>query len=64
MTEYRKGVTLSTETEYWHVELGGGEVAYPFPSVEAATRFAQGHTHRAPVIRFPDGRRWNGKEWL
>ncbi|ATW60668.1 hypothetical protein SEA_BLACKMOOR_66 [Mycobacterium phage Blackmoor] len=61
---YRKSLTLSTESEYWFVELGSGDSEYPFPSVAAATRFGQGHTHRAPVIRYPDGRRWNGKEWV
>ncbi|AHJ88724.1 hypothetical protein PBI_RHYNO_66 [Mycobacterium phage RhynO] len=70
--EYRKSITHSTETDYWHVDMGprdhlNGPGSYPFPTVEAATRFAQSHKARDPhrdiVIRYPDGRCWNGKEW-
>lgn len=39
---------------------------YQFPTIEAATRFSQGHIERgrSVVIRFPDGRAWDGKGWV
>ncbi|AFQ97374.1 hypothetical protein FGG47_gp28 [Mycobacterium phage Rebeuca] len=79
MTEYRKGIALDTETEYHHVEMGpipglpswhtsAQPSRWPFPSLTAATRFAQAHKAKEPqrevVIAYPDGRRWNGKEWV
>ncbi|BBC53782.1 hypothetical protein PBI_JF4_67 [Mycobacterium phage JF4] len=69
-----------TETEYWRVQMGPipdrprwhqalyAKQSYSFPSVEAATRFAKAHKEKDPgrdiVIEYPDGRRWNGKEWV
>ncbi|ASZ75502.1 hypothetical protein KIW74_gp26 [Mycobacterium phage Kimona] len=77
--EYRRDVPVSTESEYWTVEMGPipdrprwhqglyAHQAYQFPSIEAATRFAQTHKIRDPgryiVIEYPDGRRWNGQEF-
>ncbi|ASJ79582.1 hypothetical protein SEA_GEMMA_71 [Mycobacterium phage Gemma] len=69
----------STETEYWNVHMGPkpGLPAWhvltqpsrtPFPTLEAATRFAKAHKQIDPtrdiVIEYPDGRKWNGKEWV
>ncbi|AGK87546.1 hypothetical protein M045_gp67 [Mycobacterium phage HINdeR] len=65
--EYRKAVPLST-AEYWWVDLGrlnslneGG--SWPFPTREAAYRFAGAHkalaaeegTDREVTVREPDG---------
>jgi hypothetical protein len=59
---YRRTVEVDRDKDYWHVELI--DASYPFPSVEAATRFAQGHTDRKPVIVYPDGRVWDGKRFV
>lgn len=69
--EYRKKVKLDPNTEYYFVEMGelnrlNGGASYPFPSLEAAERFAESHKiiakqnygiDRDIVIRFPDGTR-------
>lgn len=74
-------ITLVTgQDEYWHVDMGPipdkpewhrqmyASQSYPFPTVEAATGFAQAHKEKYPgrevLIRFPDGRRWDGKQWV
>jgi len=75
--KYRRTVELDRDAEYHYVELGpipgkpgwheqAKPSSYAFPSVEAATRFAQGHKEpgRSVLIRFPDGRGWNGKAWV
>lgn len=51
-------------TPAWHEQAKPS--SYPFPSVEAATRFAQGHYEpgRTVIIRFPDGRQWDGMKWI
>ena len=78
MNEYRKAVELDGDQEYWFVSMGpiprlknwafNTPVNYPFPSVEAATRFAQMHKglnpDRVVTIDYPDGRRWDGKQWI
>jgi hypothetical protein len=44
-----------------------GPGSYQFPTLAAATRFAQTHKAKAPQrrieIHFPDGRVWDGKQW-
>jgi hypothetical protein len=52
--KYRRTVALDRETDYWHVRMGrrdhlNGPASYPFPSVGAATRFAQ--VSRIPIDR-------------
>lgn len=70
--EYRKAIQLSSETEYWFVEMGPvpdrpawhQEVyrhnRYPFPTEFAAFRFAASHKRRDPnrdiAVRCPDGK--------
>ena len=64
MPEYRKSIPLDANTEYWFVELGvlsarHGGASYPFPSYEAARKFAFAHKRRdidrdVSVI-YPDG---------
>ncbi|APD17413.1 hypothetical protein PBI_ACHEBE_65 [Mycobacterium phage Achebe] len=70
---YRRSINIEAGNEYWFVDMGrrdpiNGPGSYPFPDVDAATRFARSHKARDPerevVIRYPDGRRWNGKEWV
>lgn len=66
--------TLVTDHEdYYRVWMGpidplNGPGSYPFPTVEAATRFSQAHKARHPnrgvLIIYPDGRRWDGQRWL
>jgi hypothetical protein len=49
-----------------------GPGRYPFPSLEAATRFAKNHKEialgmgvdREITIDYPDGRSWDGKRWV
>ncbi len=63
--EYRKKIDLNPNTEYWFVEMGqldrlNGPSSYPFPSLEAAMKFAVNHKRisfgqRDVQIRFPDG---------
>lgn len=69
---YRRTVEIDRDKDYWHVWLGplnglNRSARYPFPSEAAATRFAKRHKeialHREVLIVYPDGRRWNGKEW-
>ncbi|AAC18510.1 hypothetical protein SEA_LAKES_75 [Mycobacterium phage Lakes] len=79
MKEYRKTLDLSTGTSYTYVELGpipdmpkwhqsAQPSRWPFPTPEAAFRFARAHSEERPdrevIIAYPDGRRWNGKEWV
>lgn len=79
MAEFRRGLTLDTEREWWRVRMGpiaglpawheqSKASAYPFPTVEAATRFAQTHSALDPqrdvAIVYPDGRIWDGKRWI
>jgi len=72
LLEYRRGVDYSPEATHWFVKLGPIPdtpewhrdiyrfSSYPFPSEEAARRFAEGEIGRNPgrdvAIRFPDGR--------
>jgi len=53
-------------TPGWHRELT--ESSYPFPTLEAATRFALTHKQldpeRAITIDYPDGRRWDGRRFV
>lgn len=80
MSEYRRTIELEHD-KYHRVLLGpipeiDGRPAptwheqskpssYPFPTLSAATRFAQGHSKngRSVMIEFPDGRRWDGAKW-
>lgn len=66
MDTYRKGIPLSTTTDYWHVDLGrldaiNGPGSYPFPTERAALRFADVHQGLAPnrsvAVRYPIGHR-------
>lgn len=70
MNEFRRDIPLSTESQYWFVEMGPipnmpdwhtelyAYQAYPFPSLEAARRFAfdarERDWKRSIAIRFPD----------
>ncbi|QGJ97119.1 hypothetical protein SEA_PETTERN_74 [Mycobacterium phage PetterN] len=52
MTSYKKEIPLSTESEYWFVEMGeldrlNGPASYPFPSELSAFRFAAAEKRRA-----------------
>ncbi|ATN92201.1 hypothetical protein SEA_TIPSYTHETREX_72 [Mycobacterium phage TipsytheTRex] len=77
--EYRKTLDLNPETSYTYVEMGpipdmpswhiqAQPSRFPFPTPEAALRFAQAAAVRDPgrdvVIAYPDGRRWNGQEFV
>lgn len=67
--KYRKTIDLSPTTDYWFVQLGelnrlNGSSSWPFPSLEAAERFAELQkslalevhaVHREVAIRYPDG---------
>jgi hypothetical protein len=63
--EYRKKIDLNPNSEYWFVEMGeldrlNGPSSYPFPTEQAARRFAVNHKRlsygqRDVQIRFPDG---------
>ncbi|BBC43629.1 hypothetical protein PBI_AN9_75 [Mycobacterium phage AN9] len=79
MSEYRKTIELDASSEYTFVELGPIEdmpkwhhaaqpSRWPFPTPEAALQFARGESERHQreyvIIAYPDGRRWNGKEWV
>ena len=71
MNEYRKSIPLSTETQYWFVQMGPvpnkpdwhtelyTSQSYPFPTPEAASLFASVHKRKDPLrdvgIRHPDG---------
>lgn len=71
MNEYRTNIPLSQDSQYWFVELGlipnkpdwhmklYARQSYPFPSLEAARRFAFSSRERDwtrdIAIRFPDG---------
>lgn len=69
LIEYRKTIPLDTSTDYWFVEMGelnflNGGSNYPFPTLEAAERFAINHKRialqqygvdRDIAIRYPDG---------
>lgn len=80
MKEYRKTLDLDSEKSYtyvsmgpipgqppWHQELYA-EQTYPFPTEDAALTFARTHKAKDPgrevVIEYPDGHRWNWKEWM
>lgn len=78
MKEYRKTIELNDD-DYLFVELGpkpgvpawhcqSSPSRYPFPDEAAATQFARAHKIEDPsrdvVLRLPDGRGWNGKEWV
>ncbi len=65
--EYRKSIELCGSTPYWFVELGefmNGGCQYPFPSAEAARRFAVNEKvlasrkglNRFVRINHPDGK--------
>jgi len=79
MQEYRTTTELNPETEHTFVEMGpipdlpawhqqAQPSRFPFPTKEAALRFARTHSERDPgrkvVIAYPDGRRWDGKAWV
>lgn len=63
--EYRKKIDLDKEREYWFVQMGeydrlNGPAAYPFPTEEAARKFAVNHKRmslgqREIFIQFPNG---------
>lgn len=71
MNEYRRDVPLSTDTDYWFVDMGPipgmpgwhqelyAHGSYPFPTLAAARLFASNHKRehwlRKISIRFPDG---------
>lgn len=64
MQEYRKRIEVSTETDYWWVELGvlsamHGGASYPFPTYEAARKFAivakRRDIDRSVSVIYPDG---------
>lgn len=83
MQEYRKRITHNPDAHYWFVEMGpipgmpGWHTklyesnSYPFPSEEAAKRFAMGVRERdwkrEAWIRYPDGSRREvpliGEDW-
>ncbi|QBI99097.1 hypothetical protein SEA_SHAM4_71 [Mycobacterium phage Sham4] len=73
MKEYRKSPALDSSSEYsfvemgpipdrprWHRELYAHQT-YPFPTMEAAFRFAEAHKHKEPdrciAVISPDGRK-------
>ncbi|ASZ75237.1 hypothetical protein PBI_MISSWHITE_71 [Mycobacterium phage MissWhite] len=79
MKTHKKTLDLSSESEYTFVEMGpipdlppwhqqSHPSRFPFPTPEAAQRFAQAaavrHPGREVVIAYPDGRRWNGQEFV
>lgn len=67
--EYRKTIDLDPTTQYWFVKLGelnrlNGTSSWPFPTLEAATTFAESQKalalavhgiHREVAILHPDG---------
>ena len=71
MNEYRKTIPLSTETQYWFVEMGPipnkpewhmqmyAKSSYAFPSEVAAHRFANAHSAEHPgrsvKVIYPEG---------
>lgn len=73
MKEFRRDVPLSTESQYWFVEMGSipdmpgwhqqmyKRISYPFPTEEAAIRFAahhkKEHWKRDIAVVHPDGTR-------
>lgn len=70
MVEYRKRIEIDRDKDYVFVDLAecvflNGGSSYPFPTEEAARRFAINHKRiakqnygvdRAVALRFPDGR--------
>lgn len=60
MSEYRRSIPLDTEREYWTVRMGPipnkprwhqelyASQSYPFPTREAADRFAENHQRIYP----------------
>ena len=57
--EYRKRIEVNHETDYWWVEMGelnrlNGGASYPFPTVEAARKFAESHKNIAKAIHGVD----------
>ena len=63
---YRKSLSLDRD-DYVYVHMGvrddlNGNGSYPFPSDEAAQRFARTHKERDPnrdiAVEYPDGREW------
>jgi len=69
MVEYRKRIELDRDKSYWFVDMGelnflNGGCSYPFPTLEAAVRFAESHKaiayqihgkDREISVRHPDG---------
>jgi hypothetical protein len=62
MKQYRKTIPLDREKDYWFVELGpisgmpawheqSKTASYPFPTAEAAKRFALAHERMWPGRR-------------
>ena len=65
MSGYRKSLDLDPEAEYTFVVMGqrdrlNGPASYPFPTPDAAQRFAFNHKQRDPhrdvKVVYPDGR--------
>lgn len=64
MKEYRKRIEIDRDKDYYWVELGvlsqaHGGASYPFPTYEAARKFALFHKHRdihrSVSVVYPDG---------
>ncbi len=79
LEKYRRTVSVDRDTEYHYVTLGpktdvpewhtlSTESRHPFPTLRAATAFAKVHKREDPqrfvTIDYPDGRRWDGRQWL
>ena len=59
MVEYRRRIEVESKSDYWWVEMGelnflNGGCSYPFPTVEAAHRFAQTQKNIAKRIHGVD----------
>lgn len=83
MQEFRRDIPHRADADYWFVEMGHipgmpgwhqklyASSSYPFPSLEAARRFAMGVRERdwkrEVHIRYPDGERKKvpliGEDW-
>lgn len=73
-----QGEIRTPGNDYWTVEMGPvpgkpawhqeayAHQAYAFPTLDAATRFAQAHKDpgRRVAIRYPDGRVWDGRGFV
>lgn len=70
---YRRSVEVDRDKDYYIVHLGAiagspEPSSYPFPTLGAAAIFADTHARKDPgrdiVIEYPDGRKWNGQEFV